>query len=233
MDIDELGDYLFAGWEMEEENSYSDFSYSVLHEKRTNHAQREETWIVERIIDRRTKEKYLVDKPLTIALKSFTLLCVMPFYGISSMFTDIVRIPSRVAYQSLQGMYELVKSLIEFAPLKSVHVATNTLSKMISHSLSLIYEIVRTPFYTIGMMFAAVYGIISPYYGRAIVSHIEKKWNHNEPFYKDWFRNMVLKDRFTFVKECVSSQEHDVYYLAPCFQSRIDRSVTKPDFVTQ
>lgn len=83
-----------------------------------------------------------------------------------------------------------------------------------------IWGIVSTPFYAIGVEFAALYGIFDQYQGRKWVAAIEHSWQNGASYREDLEWPVRQENRNfwdAFVEDLKKSRTH---YLANCFQVR-------------
>lgn len=143
--------------------------------------------------------------PVLLALKvSFNVLQIV--FDCSSYFLSWLTMGKALADARILKIFEIaITSRVDFF----MNIAQD------------IIFIVRAPFFTIALQFAALFTLISPNRGRKAIAKIERSWNYNMGRSYDYKNNKGFKENTllsALFNTLLDRKEDVVFYLAPCFQ---------------
>lgn len=149
-----------------------------------------------RLLDKRTNLQYRDVPGSTISILSGTLLAAAPFYMVGMIGISLMRIVVRVSQACLDALPSLAAQ----------HLAWG------------VWDILKAPFYTAGLMGCAALGIFVPSEGRRHFARVENHWHGGVSYQQDIRRKDSDELCNLFWKALKDPQEPSVLYLAYCFQ---------------
>jgi len=170
------------------------------------------------IEDISTGDLYLDEVWHILAIKCAAVALGIPFYAVLVEVYYLIKTPLLLTALAFDMIQQVGKNLYEQ---KCNQLKSSLLDYLIETKTALtegIWKMVSTPFYAIGMEFAAIYGIFDQYSGRKAVAAIEYSWQ-NHTSYKEQGACLAISggenDWETFF---TSLKKMHVNYLAKCFQ---------------
>jgi hypothetical protein len=178
------------------------------------------TGIISYIEDIKTGEMQLDEPSYVIAIKCALLVLGIPFYMVGKMAWYTLKTPFEI---TALAMNTLVKAGEHFAieryyeGIIEMRRGFSQIPEMFGNGL---FEVIKTPIFSLGAQLTCVYGTFRPYHGRKFEAMIEHAWQQGAS-YKEDFRNVPLRTG----ENCWSAFVKDVhdahpFYLAHCFQVR-------------
>ncbi|SRR5581483_11282295 len=172
------------------------------------------------IEDVKTGDLYMNESMYVVAFKCVGVFVGMPFYTLGKMVWHAVKTPLEVgsiAQATLMKMQQLFSSGEYLGAAKENLFGAEQIYVALSTGL---FEIGKSPFFGIGCMLAATYGVFKPYHARKFEALLENAWQQGCS-YKEDLRNVPERPNENcwqaFVKDVLDCH---TFYLAHCFQVR-------------
>jgi hypothetical protein len=156
--------------------------------------------------------RYRCDSLQTIRRKCLFAATFLPMYTAAYMVWHAVRAPLSALNVFFQTFEEFINQPTFYALVKLVFAAPLQAARCF-------WFVVRAPFCSIAMQFAAFYGIVRPLEGRKHSAAVERFWKMGAA-YKDDFRRMESNENVhQFVwRACTAKDFPHPFYIAECFQ---------------
>ena len=173
------------------------------------------------IEDAETKELYWDEPAYVVAMKCAGIALATPLYTVTYMVWNLAKLPLDIVAIVGSAMEKIGSQVKEY---KIVDAAATFWKEIViqlpTQLFTDIWNIVKSPLFALGIEFAAIYGILDPFRGRAIEAKIEQIWQNNVS-YKEDFRETKTVDTGScwrnFVNDVTAAR---AFYFAWCFQVR-------------
>lgn len=171
-----------------------------------------------------TGDLYQYEPLNKLATKSFGIMLGTPFYTAGMMITNLIRVVVDVCrlvwkiFADFGSIWKEKGGVAAFA-----HVFSTLLFELpvaVTHDL---WRVVRSPFYGIGLFFAAFYGTFAPLEGRKWIAKVENGWHEGASFRNDVrYHGGCLQacENFQVSKMWENFNANSVFYLGYCMQVR-------------
>lgn len=161
-------------------------------------------------------------KPISIAIKCAGIFLATPFYMLGIMtFHSIVAVVDIASV-----FWKVIPQLINQLRIKPIVACLGNAYMTVAHELPSklgadIRRIVRSPFFAIGMLFAAAFGVIYPQEGRKWLGQIEYEWHEGASYRQDirYRRKYEWSDIYPYAYYC-HALEGRIFNLGYCMQKR-------------
>ncbi|GAB4190215.1 MAG: hypothetical protein Tsb0015_11240 [Simkaniaceae bacterium] len=166
-----------------------------------------------------TGELYHDDPVAVVAMKAFFIFFGNPIHMAGRMVWNTAKIVLDIGMTFFSALKEIQEACHRESSSSAFYAIFKEKAEILTNKLSEdVKEIFRAPWYALGIQAALFYTwAFDPFKGRAIVSQIEKKWNHNAHFITDCRRKNLPQ----LFKDILNENgETNSFFLAPCFQRR-------------
>lgn len=174
------------------------------------------------LIDTKTLQRYPKDVLYNTAQKAFLIF----------LFTPVLMF-FKIAFNCAQMAFDYAKSYIESTVVMAKALKNRDIIKILETVVTSridfaryiaedIIAIVRAPFYTLAIEFAAIFTMFYPTQGIKIIADLERSWNNNISVKFDYRYNeeaQKLPLYKLFWNIMLNRKENIVFYLAHCIQS--------------
>ncbi len=151
-----------------------------------------------------------------LRLKGFGLLLGVPLYALLSIIYNLIKIIPTIIYLTAQ-IFIVYHSQKEEEPKTFNEIAWTHIKEMAFETGASFRNILRTPFFALGMFGGALIAIFSPLNGMKIAGSFEYHWNHRvSKFNPGCYCFFHPMRKFTLSILLVGG----VYYLAPCLSPK-------------
>jgi hypothetical protein len=152
------------------------------------------------------------DRP-DLVTKCFLATLALPFHFVGSVLYNCVRLVVVVAYFIFQTFNAFYSQSAEGPDRKSFKaIFIDQMKLMGIELLRSIVNIVRAPYYALGVFFGLLYGLVDPWNGRKVVEAFESAWNHHIPLNESyWMCKKMEHYQWKMVGE-------NALYITGCFK---------------
>lgn len=152
----------------------------------------------EYVIDSNTSYIYAPNHPLLLSAKSFVHLIFTPVHALCVVGKEMINLAIDLGITAFYILANFGNNLVKFGLISSFTFFAHSIVFDLSRTLFYdTWKIKRVSFLATGMLFASIYGIIFPKYGRNQLNHIAGFWGENTLLWLTGLNNVAVLHRDT------------------------------------